>query len=208
VQRILARHGRRIAQARSQERVFRRPPAAPGAIHYLTTGGHRVAWRLNVHVARHSHFHDAGRRTVMDHIFHSRAAPARTLVTRRDVLIDHLTARERRIESSTTVKDLLTRVIERRAVTMPRRAGAAFRPAPAVPMMVRRLPAPAAQDAPKPASPPRPRDDWTTPAAPKLTQTAPTPIPLTPSELGRLTEHVVGALDRKFTAHRERFGSI
>jgi len=125
-----------------------------------------------------------------------------------DVLIDHLTARERRIESSTTVKDLLTRVIERRAVTMPRRAGAAFRPAPAVPMMVRRLPAPAAQDAPKPASPPRPRDDWTTPAAPKLTQTAPTPIPLTPSELGRLTEHVVGALDRKFTAHRERFGSI
>jgi hypothetical protein len=35
-----------------------------------------------------------------------------------------------------------------------------------------------------------------------------TPIPLTPSELSRLTDHVVTAIDRRFIAHRERHGRI
>jgi hypothetical protein len=34
------------------------------------------------------------------------------------------------------------------------------------------------------------------------------PIPLTPSELNQITDHVVGTIDRRFTAHRERHGRI
>ena len=34
------------------------------------------------------------------------------------------------------------------------------------------------------------------------------PIPLTPVELNRVTDHVVNAIDRRFTAHRERHGRI
>ena len=127
-------------------------------------------------------------------------------------LVQRIVARERRVESSTTMRDVLRDAVARQ----PERAGAppaspppSARARPAE-MAVHRLRAPtpeAARTAP-PAAPGREADERVVrpilvrPAAIDATAA------LSATELGRVTDHVVRAIDRRFVAQRERRGRI
>jgi hypothetical protein len=139
-------------------------------------------------------------------------APATALALRTPDLVTRLLARERGVESATTIRTLVERVVRERSRAEPETSirPASVRPAPAVPMIVRRPAAPPASgEASHPRPPGRPDpSDWGRPVTRPQPAAAPVPIPLTPGELGRLTDHVVSAIDRRFTAHRERHGRI
>jgi hypothetical protein len=125
--------------------------------------------------------------------------------------VQRIFARERRVESTTTIQS----VVQRAATTQGRfsstpAVATSFKQAPAVPMVTRRarVPAPTPEPARTVQTARRDVDAWLEAPVRFREQAKRSPIPLTPSELGRLTDHVVNAIDRRFTAHRERFGRI
>jgi hypothetical protein len=211
VRAVLLRHGGRRPVVHPLDRAFRRPFCAAVFARHTHRHDHRTNLRINLGLQPLLR-----QRELLRPFFAWRvprlAAPAATPAWRPPDLVTRLLARERRVESATTIHSLLERVVRERDRAKP---GASTRlmparAAPAVPMIVRR---PAAPPAPSEASHPRPpaRPDlteWGVPRATPRPATAPAPIPLTPGELSRLTDHVVRAIDTRFTAHRERHGRI
>jgi hypothetical protein len=130
-------------------------------------------------------------------------------------MLERIVARERRVHTTANIRELLRDAVT--ASAAPRRtpsSDAAPAPPPrphAVEMVVRRSSntiAPEAPAAPPTAPPATPRDTWAIPLTPLRPSPSITPIPLSPIELGRLTDRVVRALDRRAMAERERQGRV
>jgi hypothetical protein len=205
---VLLRHRGRRNVLQPLDRVFRRPFFA-------------------VVFARHTHQHDERvnlqiglrlqpllrqREIVRPFLVWRVAAPAPVAAAssqRSPDLVTRIIARERRVESAATIHSLLERVVRGRDRAEPC-APIPARPAPAVPMIVRLPAAPAAPGEASRPGPPSHTDvaDWGVPTMPPRLTAVPAPIPLNPTELNRLTDQVVRAIDHRFTAHRERHGRI
>ena len=211
VRRILARHAGRRSAMSALDRILRRPLMFVGPINHRHRRDYRLALRLNVRLERQYRIVEAARPFVSWRTTPMPAAPRPIVPIARRDLLERIVARERRLDSATTIQSIVERVTttreRQRSVVLP---AINFKPAPAVPMVTRRIaPAAPSGENPKPPQPPRsPFDDWTAAPARLRTQAAASPIPLTPAELGRLTDHVVNVIDRRFIAHRERQGRI
>jgi hypothetical protein len=208
---VLLRHGGRRPLLRPLDRAFRRPFFAAVVTRHTHRHDQRASLRINLGVQPLLRQREIVRPFLAWRVpatLPSPIAPA----WRTPDLVTRILARERRVESATTIRTLVERIVRERSRAEPETSTppASVRPVPAVPMIVRRPAAPvASSEATRPRPPGRPDlADWGAPAATPRPPAAPAPIPLTPSELGRLTDHVVSAIDRRFTAHRERHGRI
>jgi hypothetical protein len=210
VREIMGRHGRCCAAIVPVDRASRQLRVPPGIAYHTHHHEYRLALRLGVRLTRQVR----GRALARPFLAWRSAAataPGQTAQSMQIGLLDRIFARERRIESTTTVREMLERVIAERGVTTDR-VGApppAQRPAPAIEMVVRREIAMQPAETPLRRSGVRPEiDDWR--AAPtRLLKAEPiAPIPLTPAELGQLTDQVVNTIDRRFVAYRERRGGL
>jgi hypothetical protein len=208
---VLARHGGRRPVLRPLDPAFRRPFFA--AVFNRHTHRHDQRTNLRIKLG----LQPLLRQREIVRPFLAWRVPAPSVPSaappyRTPNLVTRILARERRVESATTIRTLVERIVRERSRAEPETSTppALVRPVPAVPMIVRRPAAPvASSEATRPRPPGRPDlADWGAPAAAPRPVAASTPIPLTPSELGRLTDHVVSAIDRRFTAHRERHGRI
>jgi hypothetical protein len=128
-------------------------------------------------------------------------------------LVERIFARERRIEATTTVRELVKRVTATHenvgdAAAAPPAAPPTLVTLPAAdpPMIVRRTtPQPPSAAAPPPTARTAEENGWSA-KPPRLAPSRAAAVSLSPAELGRLTDEVVQAIDRRFVAHRERQG--
>jgi len=207
---VLLRHGGRRAVVRPLDRAFRRPFFIAVFARHTHRHDQRANLRINLGLQPVLRQREIVRPFLAWRV-PAPPAPTSAPAWRTPDLVTRILARERRVDSATTIRTLVERIVRERDRAEPGTLNppTSVRPVPAVPMIGRRPAAPvASSEASRPRPPGRPDlGDWGVPvAAPR--PVAPTPIPLTPSELGRLTDHVVSAIDRRFTAHRERHGRI
>ncbi len=208
---VLARHGRGIITLFAQERVMRRPAAHPVTVQHFHQGGGitvlpQFAIRLSPAVSMQA---AAAASQPWQPVAAAGAAPAERVVTRQ-ALVQRLLARERRVQTTTTMREVLRDIV----ASPPAREGFAGRPLPVrakpVEMVVHRARAPIA--APPPAR------GMATASFDAVERIAPPPashagsggtaLPLSAVELGRVTDHVVRAIDHRVVALRERHGRI
>jgi hypothetical protein len=205
---LVERHARRYAAIAPVDRTMRVLRLAAGVSRHIHRSDHRLALRVDMRLIRQIARRaktapflpwPVGRRSV--------SPPA--MPGERTILIQRLLARERRAESTTTMRGMIERVIADRAAARHTTAAPPLerRPAPPVEIIVRR-PIAAPPREPRQSRPPdaEATDRWGELSAPMRTRRADAPIALTPSELGRLTDQVVEAIDRRFVAYRERRG--
>ena len=209
---IRQRHEARGMVRAPLERFFRRSSATLAFASHI----HRHEYRLGLLFERHSH-PTARERIVLRSslVWRNGVAPATRLAALpRLPQVERIIARERRVESTATIQTLIERVVgERRGERSGRQQPAALiAPAPSVPMTVRTAPPLPRVPEQAPLTPPvRPGpESWSGfPARVRSIAASPAEVvPLSPSQIGRLTEQVVNAIDRRFTAHRERHGRI
>ena len=210
---ILARRGRSVVTLLGPERTARRLHALSTAVHHHHLGDStRLALRFDIRMT------PAMRARAQPAPFLPWiAAPAAAMTlpapaAARLSLVQRIVARERRVETSMMMRE------ERRAAVAQQReyAGAPALP-PAAPWRARpvemivhrqRPPAPEAARAATPAAPQEAANErvvW--PSVVRL-PTVQAPAPLSAAELGRVTDHVVRAIDHRFLAQRERRGRI
>jgi hypothetical protein len=210
---IVDRHVQCCAVITPVDCAIRQPRTLAGDAHQFHHHDYKLALRFDVRLVRQVRERFSARPFLARHTIAARpphAAPgARTNLRN---LIERIFARERRIESTTTIREMLARVVAERGVAEERPAAACpvRRPAPAIEMVVRRpiAPTPPEATASVPVRVKPQTDDWSAgPARPRAFAAA-TPIPLTPTEIGRLTDQVVSAIDQRFVAYRERRGEI
>jgi len=209
---IRQRHEARKTMQTPLERYFRRGAAMLAFASHI----HRHENRLSLLVERHTH-PTTRERTVLrsSPVWRDAAAPAvRLLTSPRLPQVERIMARERRVESSATIQTLIERVVdERRGERSGQQpAPARIAPPPSVPMIVRTTP-PQPRAVEPAATAPLGRsgaEPWNAfPGRGRSVAAGPAEaVPLSPSQIGRLTEQVVNAIDRRFTAHRERHGRI
>ena len=208
---VMLRHGGRRPLLRPLDRGFRHPFFAAVFVRHTHRHDQRANLRVNLSVQPLLRQREIVRPFLAWRV---PALPPSVNVPawRTPDLVTRLLARERRVESATTIRTLVERVVRERGRAEPERSTplGSVRPVPALAMIVRRPAAPPASgEASRPRPPGRPDPaDWGVAVATPRPAAAPAPIPLTPGELGRLTDHVVSAIDRRFTAHRERHGRI
>jgi hypothetical protein len=209
VQGVLLRHGGRHPALQPLDRVFRRPFFATVFARHTHRHDQRVNLRIGFGLQPLLRQREIVRPFLVWHA--ATPVPAAAAAPQRSPdLVTRILARERRVESAATIHTLLERVVRERDRAKPGPSTPPMPPpAPAVPMIVRRPAAPpVAGEASRPRPPVRPDlVDWDLPAASRPAA-APAPIPLGPTELSRLTDQVVRAIDHRFTAHRERHGRI
>ena len=209
VQGILHRYGGRRAMPTPLDRIFRQHVLPVLYAAHSHRHEHRIGLRLH-------HLHRVVRETTVIRPFFVDRVVASGTTTGAALpvpsFVERIFARERRVESTATIRSVVERIVGERGGNRPGVLPpvAVVRPAPDVPMIVRRPPPLRAQPEPAPASAPQIRvsDDWNTLPGRVRAATAAAPIPLTPLELHRVTDHVVNAIDRRFIAHRERHGRI
>jgi len=128
-------------------------------------------------------------------------------------MLERIIAREQRVHAITTLRDATNAAIAANAPPNSAQPTPPPSAARSVEMVTRRPPAPppATTPEPKPSFPPTlraPAQVWAMPSPPPRPGAPATPIPLSPAELGRLTDQVVRAIDRRVVATRERQGRI
>jgi hypothetical protein len=210
VREIMGRHGRSCAAIVPVDRASRQLRVPPGIAYHTHHHEYWLALRLGVRLTRQVR----GRALARPFLAWRSAAataPRPTVQAMQISLLDRIFARERRIESTTTVREMFERIIAGRGITRDR-AGApspAQRPAPAIEMVVRRQIAMQPAETPLWRSGVRPESDdgHAVPTRLRKAESTP-PIPLTSAELGRLTDQVVNTIDRRFVAYRERRGGL
>jgi hypothetical protein len=211
VRAVLVRHRGRRQALQPLDRAYRRNTFATIFAQHLHRHDHRTTLRLSLGLQPLLRQREVVRPFLAWRARPLSAAPA-VPAPRPFDLITRITARERRVEQATTIRALIERAVRagdrREGVAAP--AAPAIRPVAAVPMFVRRLLSPAAARETAAARGPEQPElaGWGPSAIPPRAMSGVTPIPLTPSELSRLTDHVVTAIDRRFIAHRERHGRI
>ena len=209
---IRQRHTARGTVRAPLERFFRRSSAMLAFASHI----HRHEYRLGLLFERHSHPATRERTVLRSSVFwRNGVAPAvRLSALPRLPQVERIVARERRVDSTATIQTLIERVVgERRGERLRRQQPAArIAPAPSVPMIVRTAPSlsrPMEQASATPPARPTPEPWSGFPARVRSAAASPAEtVPLSPSQIGRLTEQVVNAIDRRFTAHRERHGRI
>ncbi|MBV9201152.1 MAG: hypothetical protein JO320_23265 [Alphaproteobacteria bacterium] len=208
---VLLRHGGRRPVLQPLDRAFRRPFFAMVFARHT----HRHDQRTNLRIGLALQPLLRRREIVRPFVAWRAAAPGAAAAMppqRSPDLVTRILARERRVESVAAIHTLLERIVREHDRSRPVGPVAPMPapPAPAVPMIIRR---PAAPPLPGEASRPHPHGrsdvaDWGVPVAPPRPAVPSAPIPFSPTELSRLTDHVVRAIDHRFTAHRERHGRI
>jgi hypothetical protein len=172
----------------------------------------RLALHFNAPVHSLASSRATGRPQIIDRTTASRSVPPRLVVkTAQRQLVERIFARQRRLDSTTRVQNLVELMtISRETARVVSRQVPLFQPALAVPMITRRMPQPVPPQETRSVQEQAPRSVkvWSTSSDRQPNQSRVAPIPLTPSELSQLTDHVVNAIDRRFTAHRERFGRL
>jgi hypothetical protein len=209
---ILARHVRGLATLFGPERVMRRHPGQiVSATHHHHSGDTMhfaprfdiklmPVTRTRVMLAPLSPWRPAANReTAMS----PRAAA-------RHAGLQRIFAREQRVPTSTTMREILREVIN-----APVPAGAAPTPnptrpaAPPLQMVVHSSRAAAREASRAPAGPTQPEQRERNNPTPLFRPPSATSQPsLSALELGRVTDHVVRALDQRLVSHRERRGRI
>jgi hypothetical protein len=212
VGRILAQHaGRRGAMA-PLDRVVRRVLPLCVVAQHAARNEYRPTIRVDIRPQRLVRIREAARPFLVWRTVSQAAAARLSVAPPKPGFFERIFARERRVESIATIRDVVERVVVERSRPASGSSNAAppQRQAPAVPMIVRRPPSPAPALADVPRQPPTARpalDEWSASPA-RIRSQGSTPIPLSPSELCSLTDRVVDAIDRRFIAHRERHGRI
>ncbi|MBS0559286.1 MAG: hypothetical protein JSR21_04450 [Proteobacteria bacterium] len=210
---VRARHAARAASAPGPEQAMRRrsTPAPSWTQHvHLHAAARRIALSLRLQPLLRLRA-DAAPAAPWRPAYPA-APPARPPVSAHTRLIERVVAREHRVHSVVTARELM-----RDAAAPPPAARADAPPsaprAQPVLMAVRRAPAP-------PAAPPSAAASTTHDAPPPVPlrarlvadnavrAAAPGAIPLSLGEIGRLTDHVVRAIDRRALAERERRGGV
>jgi hypothetical protein len=198
---IVARHRHGLTTLFGPERVMRRS-------------------RAGTAISRHHHLGDtltfAPRFNIrIEPVVRTRAAPAALLpaqASARISMMQRIFAREQRVHSTETIRETLREIMASTPTPGPASI-VAEPPRPRVKpvvMLVRHPPAAIKDPTPPAPTPPAPieRDDRH-PAVTIFRPTAHNALPgLSPVELGRVTDHVVRALDHRLTAQRERQGRI
>jgi hypothetical protein len=210
---IAARYAREPIGFGGIERIMRRPFVSVITRHLHRHQAH--ATRVRVDVRLITSVRDkvpmapfvAALPVERDHAFTANASPAHVAMLRR------VLERERRTERSATIRDVVREaaaaVASGRADTQAATAGSA-RVVKPVPMIARRVSAQASGERPT-DSPASAHPEPSVPFAPVSFDLASDrrPVPqLNDRELGRVTEHVVHALERRILAQRERHGRI
>lgn len=209
---IVARYGGRRGASRPLDRAFRRIAAPTAFICHNTRNDLRLGIvRVDVRLQRQLRIREAPRPFLAWRPM-SGAAPASGALPGPG-FIERIFARERRVESTVAMRSIIERHTSEQRISYspaPANGNSPVKPAPAVSMIVRHLPPPApAEQLPVPLPPHRQTtDDWSDAPSRARVQAKAVPIPLTPAELNQITDHVVGMIDRRFTAHRERHGRI
>jgi hypothetical protein len=208
---ILARHTIGRSRPLGPERVMRRPVAtesASNAHHYLF----QLPLALTLHLARPSRIRRVAALFLRRQLAPSseQLAPPRASVHTQ--MVERILAREHRVHAISRTREIFgwnspahtpTRAAER-VPTAPAFRPVEFiprRPPPRAPQPAAVPPAPAALAQQSPAAP-----IWIGAAAPPRPPVATAPIPLSPAELGRLTNQVMRAIDKRVVAVRERQG--
>ena len=209
---IVARYGVRRGAARPLDRAFRRIGAPTACIAHNTRNDFRFGIvRVDVRLRRQLRIREAARPFLVWRPTTGATPIPDTLQA--PGLIERIFARERRVESTIAIRSMIERHTSERRVSYSPASGTGHtpvKPAPAVPMIVRHSPPPAqVEQQPAPHLPKRQtQDEWSNAPPRARAHARAMPIPLTPSELNQITDHVVGTIDRRFTAHRERHGRI
>jgi hypothetical protein len=207
---ILRRYGGRRGVRRPLDRIFRRS----AAIAAFAGSYHRHEHWLGLRLERQL-LPVLRERSVLRTSLFWRVAPPVSVqpATPRPAFVERIFARERRTESTVTIRSLVERVVGARRAGRQGSEPIAARPepAPAIPMIVRKPAAPPALPE-RPAAPAAERftaEPWATPRPrARGPLAAADAIPLSPVQINRLTDQVVDAIDRRFTAYRERRGRI
>lgn len=200
---LLARHTRGLTTLFGPERIMRRQRAyAATAQHFHQGDTTQVALRFDLRLS------PTTRMRVQSAPFQSwtasdgDAGPAPRPVAHLK-LLQRIVARERRVQTTAAMPDVL-------------RAALALAPAPVplsrarpVEMVVRRQRT-AADDTTRsrPAAPRPEQDPWLVPPVAVRAAAGAASSMLSATELGRVTDHVMRAIDRRFVAQRERRGRI
>jgi hypothetical protein len=214
---ILARHARGIASVFGLDRTTRRLSPVQTAVNRHLRQGDRTNFflRFDIRLAPAVRVRAAPQPLLRWEPSSAVAsAPPPTPSATRFSLVERIVARERRVETSMTIREAL------RDVTTPRHTGGAAavwgEPPPAPPrtrpveMVVHRRHEPAPTGAR--VAPPDPAPAEASERAPRpnvfIRAMAPTPTVLSQAEIGRVTDQVVRAIDRRLVAQRERRGKI
>ena len=204
---VLARYARNVATLFGPERVMRRHAARAASVrHFHRDGGVTVQPRFDIRLIP---------------VVRTRAIPATLAPWRvttpssdapapppRHAALQRIMARERRLDSTTPMQSVLHDI-----VALPLLGGETSHVPVRVKkleMAVRRPPAPVAE-APPPRSKvadPAGAGDWNSAPSTSRPVTIAASFPLSATEIGRVTDHVVRAIDRRVVAIRERHGRI
>jgi hypothetical protein len=211
---IRARHARGVATLFGPERATRRLRAIAAATHRHFHQGDRQHFSLRFDMR-------------LAPVVRVRAAPQPLLSwepasdfagaqptappSARLSIVERIFARERRVETLMTMREALREVVTRR-----RGGGASAPPPPPTPSarpveMVVRHPASSPPETARAAPPDAPHEETSERLLRPNIFTRPavqTPAALSAAELGRVTDHVVCAIDRRLVAQRERRGKI
>jgi hypothetical protein len=211
---VVARHTRGVASWFAPERAARRPHAIPAAVHHHLHQGDRQHFSLRFDIG----LAPALGVRVEPTLFRpwkpappTAVAPLPAPAAPRRSLVQRIVGRERRVETRMTMRKVLRDAVTRQ------REGADALPVPPSPprarpveMVVHRLRI-AAPELARAAPPAGPRGEAgervLQPSVFRSTGT-PVPAPLSAAEIGRVTDHVVRAIDRRLVAQRERRGKI
>ena len=208
---ILRRYDGRRAIRAPLERFCRRGSAMLA----LTSHFHRHQHWLGLHLERHLHRPLRERIVQRSSLVWRVAAPPAATATAAapaPAFVERIFSRERRIESTATIQSLVERVVNERHAGRPgaEPAIARIKAAPAIPMLVRKPPAP--PTSPEQIASPRTEgfatESWGSQRLRARNVESPEAAPFSPAQISRLTDQVVNAIDRRFTAHRERHGRI
>lgn len=210
---ILARHRGSRRGWRPLERNFRLPVRPqPIILRPSHWHEHRLALRVGMLLQRQLRERPAPRPLAAGRVVFVAARPMPLTAAFRPAVTERIFQRERRIERTRSIASRVERlVIKSAAARQPAVADPATyaRRPPPLPMVARRPPEPRAEPTPSRQSPPRQAiDEWAMAPARLRPAAATTALALDPGELGRLTDHVINAIDRRFTAHRERHGRV
>jgi hypothetical protein len=211
---VLARHGAGIFFVVGQERIVRRSGTMPASNRHTHFHSVQVPLHLSFRLEPQARERpDAAPFRPWIAAPHSHEQPAEKSSAHVRML-ERIVARERRVHAITTIRDVTHAAMAANSPTASAKLAFPPPPARAVEMVTRRPAASASATAkpePEPPFAPTPRAPaqvWAMPVPPQRTSAPATPIPLSPAELGRLTDQVVRAIDRRVVAARERQGRV
>lgn len=209
---LLARHARGVTTLFGPERVMRRQLAhAVAARHYHQGDTTRLALRFDIRLAPVTRTRAEAAPFLPWRATPDGDAAPTARPTAHSEMVRRIVARDRRVRTATTMREVLREATAPQATL----AGAQAVPPPPLPRtrpveMVVHRPRNPAYDA-SARTPPtlstRPETEERT-VLPVIRQAATASPQLSVTELGRVTDHVVRAIDRRFVAQRERRGRI